>query len=157
MISEFLYIGHRGTRTDFDENTFEAFTKAIEFGANYVELDVRKTKDNKLIILHDSSLDRTTTGSGLIKNLVWAEIRNFKTKINYNNIPLLSDVLDKFNGKIKFMIELKGEDIRNDIFDLVNTKGLLKECIFSAKKINDLKGLKKKSAEVKTCYNITKG
>ncbi|MFX1420165.1 MAG: glycerophosphodiester phosphodiesterase [Promethearchaeota archaeon] len=157
MSSEFLYIGHRGTRTNVDENTIEAFKKAIEFGANYIELDVRKTKDNKLIILHDSSLDRTTTGSGLIKNLVWAEIRNFKTKIKCNNIPLLSEVLEKFKGKTKFMIELKEQNLKDDVFDLINTKGLLKECVFSGRKLYDLLGLKEKSVQVKTCYNITKG
>ncbi len=157
MSSEFLCIGHRGTRTNFDENTIEAFKKAIEFGANYIELDVRKSKDNKLIILHDSSLDRTTTGSGLIKNLVWAEIRNFKTKNKCNKIPLLSEVLDKFNGKTKFMIDLKEQDIKDDVFDLVNAKGLLKEIVFSGRILNDLEELKKKSAEIKICYNITKG
>jgi len=157
MTSEFLYIGHRGTRTEFDENTIEAFKKAIEFGANYIELDVRKTRDNKLIILHDPSLDRTTTGSGLINNLVWAEIRNFKTKINSKHIPLLSKVLDKFKGKTKFMIELKGQDVKDDIFDLVNAKGLLRDCVFSGRKLSDLQVIKRKNPETKTCYNITKG
>ncbi|MFX0137294.1 MAG: glycerophosphodiester phosphodiesterase, partial [Candidatus Hodarchaeota archaeon] len=145
MSSEFLYIGHRGTRTSFDENTIEAFEKAIEFGANYIELDVRKTKDNELIILHDSSLERTTTGSGLIKDYFLSEIRKIKTKRKSKNIPILSEVLDKFKGKIKFMIELKGHDIRDDVFNLVATKDLLKECIFSGRRLNDLKEIKIKT------------
>lgn len=157
MSSEFLYIGHRGTRTDFDENTIEAFKKAIEFGANYIELDVRKTKDNKLTILHDPSLDRTTTGSGLISNFTWAEIRNFKTKIKSKQIPLLSEVFDEFKGRIKYIIELKGQYVRDDVFNLVNVKGLLKECVFSGRRLNDLKEIKIKNSGVKICYNITKG
>lgn len=157
MNSKFLYIGHRGTRTNFDENTIEAFKKAIEFGANYIELDVRKIKDNELIVLHDPSLDRTTKGTGLIINFLWAEIRNFKTKIKNEKIPLLSKVLDEFKGKIKFMIELKGQDVRDDVIKLVNAMDLLKECIFSGRRLNDLKEIKNKTPEAKICYNITKG
>ncbi|MFX0106125.1 MAG: glycerophosphodiester phosphodiesterase [Candidatus Hodarchaeota archaeon] len=157
MNSQFLYIGHRGTRTGFDENTIEAFKKAIEFGANHIELDVRKTKDNKLIILHDPSLDRTTSGTGLISNFVWAEIRNFKTKIKNTQIPLLSEVLDEFKGKVKFMIELKGQDIGDDVFKLVNDMNLIKESVFSGRRLNDLKEIKIKSPEVKICYNLSKG
>ena len=67
MKLNFFFIGHRGTRTDFDENTIEAFKKSIEYGSNYIEFDVRKTKDDNYIILHDTTLDRTTTGSGLLK------------------------------------------------------------------------------------------
>jgi len=157
MSSEFLYIGHRGTRTSFDENTIEAFEKAIEFGANYIELDVRKTKDNKLIILHDPSFERTTSGTGLVNNFFSTEIRKFKTKRKNKSIPLLSEVLDEFKGKIKFMIELKGQDIRDDVFNLVITKGQLKECIFSGRRLNDLKEIKIKTPKAKVCYNITKG
>ncbi|MFX1502507.1 MAG: glycerophosphodiester phosphodiesterase [Promethearchaeota archaeon] len=157
MNSNFLYIGHRGTRTDFDENTIEAFEKAIEFGANYIEFDVRKTKDNHLIIMHDSSLDRTTTGSGLISNFNCAEIRSFKTKNKRKEIPLLSEILDTFKGKTKFMIELKEQNVTDSVFTLVNNKGLLKECVFSGRRLNDLKHIKNKNPDVKICYNITKG
>ena len=79
MISNFLFIGHRGTRVDFDENTILAFKKAIEYKANYIEFDVRKTKDRKLVVLHDSTLNRTTDGSGLLKDFNYKEIRAFKT------------------------------------------------------------------------------
>ena len=47
MTTKLLFIGHRGTRANTDENTVEAFKKALEFGANWVEFDVRKTKDEK--------------------------------------------------------------------------------------------------------------
>jgi glycerophosphoryl diester phosphodiesterase len=157
MSSNFLYIGHRGTRTNYDENTVEAFKKAIEFGANYIELDVRKTKDNILIIIHDSSLDRTTIGSGLISNFNWVEIKLSKTKITNKKIPLLSEVLDTFKGKTKFMIELKGQDIKDAVFNLVKAKGLIKECVFSGRRLNDLQDMKNKNFDAKICYNITKG
>ena len=54
-----LFIGHRGTLVDYDENTLESFDIAIKSGANCIELDVRRTKDNKLIVFHDKSLANT--------------------------------------------------------------------------------------------------
>ncbi len=110
MNRTFICIGHRGTRI-LDENTIYAFTKALKYGAEYIEFDIRKTKDNKLIVIHDATLERTTIGSGLIKNLTYDQISKYKTKMNDEKIPLLSDVLEIFKGKIKFMIELKEEFI----------------------------------------------
>ncbi len=157
MSSEFFYIGHRGTRINFDENTIGAFEEAIEFGAEYIEFDIHKTKNEQLIILHDPSLDRTTNGYGLVKDWSFKEIRKLKTKIKKEQIPSLSDVLEKFKGKVKFMIELKGENVIKDLCNLVQKKGLINECIFSCRRLNDLKQIKKRFPESKICYNITKG
>ena len=119
MKSEFLYIGHRGTRTVFDENTIKAFKKAIEYGANYIELDVRKTKDEQLIIMHDATLDRMTNGTGRLDNFNYEELKTIKTKKCQEQIPLLSEVLELLNRKIKFMIELKEEHLHNEILKLI--------------------------------------
>ncbi len=156
MNRNFIFIGHRGTRIS-DENTIYAFNKALKYGAEYIEFDVRKTKDNKLIIIHDATLERTTIGSGLIKNLTYDEISKFKTKRNNEKIPLLSDVLEIFKRKIKFMIELKGESIRKQIMDLITENDLIKQCIFSGRNLNDILLIKKEYPESKICYNLTKG
>ncbi|MFX1303321.1 MAG: glycerophosphodiester phosphodiesterase [Promethearchaeota archaeon] len=157
MSPEFFYIGHRGTRTNFDENTIGAFEEAVNFGAEYIEFDIHRTKDRQLIILHDSSLDRTTNGHGLVKDCSFAEIRNFKTRIKKEQIPSLSDVLERFIGRVKFMIELKGTNVREDICNFVKKKKLINECIFSCRRLDDLKEMKKRFPESKICYNITKG
>jgi len=157
MKSEFLYIGHRGTRTFFDENTITAFAKAIEYGANCVEFDVRETKDGKLIILHDSTLDRTTRSSGLLKNLSYDEIKESRT-INYNEkIPLLSEVLKVLKGKTIFMIELKDDNIKNKMMNIVNKCNVLEDCIFSGRNLHELAEIKKDFYNSRICYNITKG
>ncbi len=153
----FYYIGHRGTRKHHDENTFGAFLKALNHGADYVEFDVRKTKDNQLIIIHDRSLNRTTNGNGLVENLKYSEIKNFQTKNHEEPIPRLSEVLTKLTGRIKFMVELKGENVLNDLIDLVDIKFLINNCILSGRKIIDLQNVKKISPKIRICYNITKG
>ncbi|MFX0004112.1 MAG: glycerophosphodiester phosphodiesterase [Candidatus Hodarchaeota archaeon] len=157
MKSEFLFIGHRGTRTIFDENTITAFEKAIEFGANCVEFDVRKTKDGELIILHDHTLDRTTKSSGLLENLSYNEIKEFRTKKRSDPIPLLSEVLKGLKGKTLFMIELKVNNIIQNVLNIINNYTLLDDCIFSGRNLQELSEVKKFYPNSQICYNITKG
>jgi len=157
MFKEILYVGHRGTRTEFDENTIQAYKKAIEFGADYIELDVRKTKDGRLIVLHDTTLERTTTGSGFLKDFTYDEIKNFKTRINNQDIPLLSNVFDQLRGKTKFIIELKEENLKNKVLKLIENYNLLGDSIFSGRNLNYLKDIKENYHQCRICYNITKG
>ena len=157
MNQEFLFIGHRGTRTDFDENTISAFKKAIEFGSNYIEFDVRKTKDRKFIILHDATLDRTTNSSGLLRNYNCEDIRKIKTRCNNFDIPLLLEVLIELKGEIKFIIELKEEDLRESIPKLIQEHSLLEKCIFSGRRLRDLIYIRNNFPKSTICYNITKG
>ncbi|NVM34204.1 MAG: glycerophosphodiester phosphodiesterase [Candidatus Lokiarchaeota archaeon] len=157
MTTKLLFIGHRGTRTNSDENTIEAFKKALEFGANYVEFDVRKTKDEKIVIIHDSTLDRTTNGSGLIKNLNYNEVLKPGTKNHKYKIPLLSETLKSLKGRIKFMIELKEDDLKDTILDMVKNFNLLDDCIFSGRNLTVLEYIKSAYPNTKICYNITKG
>src|SRR5437868_7957496 len=69
-------IGHRGGRALAPENTLAAFRNAIRLGADYVEIDVRATRDGHLVIMHDSTVDRTTNGSGAVRDLDFATIRS---------------------------------------------------------------------------------
>ena len=157
MIPNFLFIGHRGTRRDYDENTILAFKKAEEYGANYIEFDVRKTKDKKLVILHDSYLNRTTDGLGLLKDFTYKEIKAFKTVIHKNTIPLLTEVLDEFNGMINFMIELKEDDLIDDVVETIKAKDLLADTVISGKRLHELLKIKNKLPNIRICFNITKG
>jgi glycerophosphoryl diester phosphodiesterase len=157
MISDFLYIGHRGTRTIFDENTIKAFKIAKKFGANYIEFDVRETKDGKLIILHDATLDRTTTGSGRLKDFKYDNIIEYKTKNYHENIPLLSEVLNSLKGKINFIIELKDDNIKDGVLEIVKKHKIFEHCIFSGRNLQELGQIKNTYPNSKVCYNITKG
>ncbi|GAI79462.1 unnamed protein product, partial [marine sediment metagenome] len=110
-----LFIGHRGTRIDYDENTLRSFEAAIKSGAQYIEFDVRRLNDGNLLVFHDAFIDKTIFGSVYLKNLTYAELNNYKTKIRTAEIPLLTEVLDKLAKRTKFMIELKEEEIKNDV------------------------------------------
>src|SRR5262249_841934 len=73
--AEILVVGHRGTRVHAPENTIPAFLKAIELGADLLEMDVRETRDGVLVIMHDADVARTTDGSGAVSGHTLAELK----------------------------------------------------------------------------------
>ena len=101
-------IGHRGAKAWVDENTLESIQKAIELGADAVEIDVHVCKTGELIVIHDPTLKRTTNGKGKIAKLTYSQINSFNT-LNGYSIPTLEQVLDFCQGKCKIHIELKGK------------------------------------------------
>ncbi len=118
-----LRIGHRGARAYEPENTIRSFMKALELGANAVELDVRRTKDNELVVIHDDKVDRTTNGKGLVSELTLKEIRNLITDKG-ERIPTLEEALKFLDRKAKILIELKEVGVEDKVMKIVRDKGL---------------------------------
>jgi len=152
-----FFIGHRGTRIDYDENTLDAFEIALKSGANYIEFDVRKTIDNELVIFHDSKVDRITNTLGYLENFRYSEIARMHFKLTDSRVPTLDEVLKRFKKRIKFIIELKSENIKENVLKTINTHALLKDCIISGRDLHDLELIKQDYPENYVCYNITKG
>src|SRR5579859_7074609 len=105
---------HRGASAYAPENTLAAFRLAHDLGADGVELDVHLTADDQLVVLHDDTLDRTTSGSGLVREHAYAEIAAlsagawFSEAFADERIPLLSQVLDwAHDAHMGLSIELK--------------------------------------------------
>ena len=69
-----INFAHRGASGDYPENTLLAFKEGIKRGGNGIELDVHKTKDSELVVIHDEDVERTMQSKGLIKDLTLAEI-----------------------------------------------------------------------------------
>jgi len=152
-----FFIGHRGTRIDYDENTLDAFEIALKSGANYIEFDVRKTIDNELVIFHDSKVDRITNTLGYLENFRYSEIARMHFKLTDSRVPTLDEVLKRFKKRIKFIIDLKSENIKENVLKTINTHALLKDCIISGRNLHDLELIKQDYPENYVCYNITKG
>lgn len=123
-------IAHRGFSSAAPENTLAAFQKAIEIKANYFELDVHKTKDDSLVVIHDSSIDRTSSNSmkGKISEIKYNELTAFKVGYPqkfgdaYGNekIPTLREALKFAKGKIKVCIEIKVYGVEKEVLEIVN-------------------------------------
>jgi glycerophosphoryl diester phosphodiesterase len=122
-----LRVGHRGARAYAPENTLASFRKAIEIGVDAIELDVRKTKDDKIVVIHDSDVQRTTDGEGLVSELTLSQIKGFSSK--EEKIPTLEEALDFLDKKVKVLIELKEEGIEEEVLSIVRAKELEKNVV----------------------------
>ncbi len=107
---------HRGAMTTHPENTIPAFQAAIDAGAQMIEFDVTLTKDNKLVVIHDATVDRTTNGTGVVAELTFEEIRKLDAgswkspEFAGEQIPTLEEVLNIMPVNIWLNIHLKGDD-----------------------------------------------
>jgi glycerophosphoryl diester phosphodiesterase len=123
-----LRIGHRGARAYEPENTLRSFKRALEIGADAVELDVRKTKDNQLVVIHDPDVKKTTNGKGLVNELTLKEVKEFSTERG-EKIPTLEEALGFLDKKAKILIELKETGVEEKVLSLVRGNGLQKNVI----------------------------
>ncbi len=112
-----MKIAHRGYSFRYPENTLVAFAKAIEAGADMIELDVRLSKDGHLVVIHDERIDRTSDGTGRVADLTLGELKRY----TYNNhlpdfgfveIPTLAEVIDLAGDRVSLNIEMKNPPAR---------------------------------------------
>lgn len=118
-----LKIGHRGAASYEPENTLCSFKKAIELGVDMVELDIRKTKDGKLVVIHDAKVNRTTNGKGLVKSYTFDQIRKLDAGKG-EKVPTLEEVIRLIEGKCGIVIELKESDTEKEVVELIKEKNI---------------------------------
>src|SRR5699024_7462523 len=110
-------IAHRGASGHAPENTIAAFDKAFEMKADYIEIDVQMTHDGELIVIHDTTVDRTTDGTGAVSDFTFEEIQQldagswFSEEFAGEQIPTFEEILDTYRGKIGLLIELKSPEL----------------------------------------------
>lgn len=105
-----MVAGHRGDSANYPENTMQAFRAAIAAGADMIETDVRMTKDGVLVLIHDKSVDRTTDGTGYVKDMTFAQLRalNAGTQAAPQPIPALEELLELLSGSgVTLNLEVK--------------------------------------------------
>lgn len=111
-------IGHRGGASIGPENTLACYKKGIAAGADIIEIDIHLTKDNKIVVCHDQTINRTTNGKGKIREMTLNEIRQYRVvdadgNLTNEKIPTLDEVFDLFiktrsSGNLcKLLIEIK--------------------------------------------------
>ena len=101
-----LIIAHRGASADEPENTLRAFQRAIEQGAQMIELDLDQTADGHVIVIHDATLERTTNMRGRVAELSLAEIRKADAGKG-ERVPVLDETLDLTLGRARLYLEIK--------------------------------------------------
>ncbi|MCC5955679.1 MAG: hypothetical protein JJU07_06215 [Natronohydrobacter sp.] len=110
-------IAHRGGSAHAPENTLAAFDNAIAMGVRDFEFDLRLAADGEVVVIHDATLERTTTGSGPVAEATSAHIRTldaggwFGPEFRGTRVPTLAEVLARYSADITLHIELKGESL----------------------------------------------
>jgi len=124
---------HRGFNTIAPENTMPAFGAAIALGAEEIELDVWPTKDGRILVCHDETVDRVSDGQGRIMDLTWEEIRQMDAGKKFGEaytglrFPLLDEVFAKFSRQVIVNLHIKSptqsesydEEVFQKILDLI--------------------------------------
>lgn len=129
----------------YPENTLLAFEKAAELdGLEGIEFDIQMTKDGELVVIHDERVDRTTEGTGYVKDYLFSQLRRlhiYAGSDRSQSIPAIEEVLDLLEDKIrsglKINIELKNsifpyEGMEEKIVSLINRRGMQESVVYSS-------------------------
>jgi glycerophosphoryl diester phosphodiesterase len=137
-----LVAAHRGSHKKHPENSLAAIQQSIDTGIDIVEIDVRETRDKQLILMHDETLDRTTTGSGNVMDTNWSEIAElnllFDGRSSREKIPKLEEALKMAKGKITVNLDFKTEEavLIKRVYQLISDYNMEDSVILT---IDDLK------------------
>lgn len=157
-----ICFAHRGDSNNYPENTIMSFRKAIELEADGIELDVHKTKDNHIVVIHDEDIQRTFLGKGLIKDLTLQELKAFRCRKELFRsseeckIPTLEEVLKLIGNKdIKLNIEIKTdrihyEGIEKDVLRLIEAYGIKDRVILSSFNHESIRIVRSLDSTIKT-------
>ncbi len=142
MSKNFLIFAHRGASGYEFENSLSAFKKAIQLKADFIETDVRKTKDKELILVHDNNLSSLTNYKMIVSRSKYHELKNIKLN-NNESIPRLDDLLELQKGQIKLNLEIKVRKIEETIIHRIKKYDLIDQVVFSSFSLKTLRRIKK--------------
>lgn len=106
---DFMVFGHRGAGHNEPENTLRAIRWALKYEIDGIEVDLRLTKDKHVVLIHDESVDRTTDGTGFVKDLTLNEVKKLDAGMG-EKIPTLKEAASLLHGRIKAIIHVKDEE-----------------------------------------------
>jgi glycerophosphoryl diester phosphodiesterase len=153
-----MVVAHRGFSGAAPENTLAAFHKAIGAGSDMIELDVQLSKDGKIVVIHDETLERTTNGRGRVADHTLKELKQldagswFGAEFSGEKIPTLQEVLDLAKARVPVNIEIKNPthgrypitELADKSLQAVKKAGMLDRVIFSSFNPVSLEHIQKK-------------
>ncbi|MBI1183120.1 hypothetical protein GC194_02530 [bacterium] len=157
-----LVIAHRGYSSAAPENSLAAFRKAIEAGADFFECDVRKTKDDSVVVLHDQNLKRTAGSAINLAELSYDELKNhhagYTTKFGDafagEPIPTLRETLQLAKGNIKVEIEIKEEGMAQAVVRLVELLGMVDDVVVISFIFSEIQEVKRLNEQMTVKYLV---
>lgn len=139
----FIVISHRGNHIKVPENTVASVTEAIKSGADYVEIDLRTTRDGYLVLSHDATVDRMTDGKGNVRDLTLEEIKKLKIVQSSDpgtvyRIPEFKEVLAACQGRINIYLDFKDADAAES-YRQIKAAGMEKNVVVYLNKVPQYK------------------
>lgn len=161
MARKVFIVAHRGASAYAPENTMPAFAKASELGADFVEADLRATKDGVIVCIHDARVDRTTNGRGFVSDLTSSEIRAldagswFSEQFRGVRVPLLEELLDFLDSSgIGGFLEIKQPGIEDEVVSKVLRWGLEDRVVVISEHWGCLKRVKELDPSITTQADV---
>lgn len=145
----FVKIAHRGASAYEPENTVRSFRRAIELGTDMVELDVRRSLDGRLVVIHDSKVDRTTNGKGLVRLKSLAEIKELDAGMG-ERVPTLEEAFETTAGRTRLVIELKEDGLESQVIRVIREYCELEDVFIVSFNPHRLKAVKELEPVLKT-------
>ncbi|MBG9942674.1 glycerophosphodiester phosphodiesterase family protein [Brevibacillus formosus] len=140
-----MVMAHRGIPSLKPENTMYAFEEAMELGVEIIETDVHKTKDGHLVLIHDFDLERTTNGTGKVKDFTLKELRElnankldpanpswYQPEITDAVIPTMDELLEAAKGKAVLILEAKGIGYEKEMAKAIKEHDMVEDVIVSS-------------------------
>lgn len=151
-----LNIAHRGASGQAPENTLAAFSKALEIGADAIELDLHRTRDGHLVVIHNGIVDRTTGSRGIVADMSLKELKSldagaqFRPDFSDQQIPTFQEVIELVKGKAKICAELKVKGIEEDVVQTIEQNNIKDEVIVISFLHQSLNKVKQLDAQIST-------
>lgn len=153
---------HRGASYVAPENTLSAMAAAVEAGAEFAELDVGMTRDGQVVLMHDRTIDRTTSGTGDLGDFSLEELRSlevgswFGEEFSGEPIPTLRDVIRFAKGQLKLNIEIKAARVEPTIaaavVEIIRSEGFVEDCMVTSFSRETVEEVKRIAPEIRTGF-----
>lgn len=162
LINKVEITAHRGASINYPENTILSFVGAKQEKADWIELDVRQTKDKQIVVYHDDSLNRIGIDR-YISDMTYEELSNidygkyFNTKYSNVRIPLLVDAIEfAKSNNIKLNIDLKTvnqeDDLESSVVELIEKYNFVDSCVITTPSYRKIRNIKRLNPNIKTAY-----
>ncbi len=165
----YTFIAHRGASAEAPENTLTSFRIAVEdYGAEVLEMDVHATNDNEIVVIHDDTINRTTNGTGKVKDYTYEELKKIDAGYRFRKtgdenfiyrgkgitIPTLKEVFEQFpNLKYNIEIKQKTPHIEKEVISLIREMNMTDKVIIGSSQVSVSKRIKKLAPDIVSFCN----
>ncbi|WP_338450090.1 glycerophosphodiester phosphodiesterase family protein [Niallia oryzisoli] len=154
---ELTLINHRGLSPSMPENTLAAFRNSVAMGVDVIEIDLRPTKDGEIVILHDATVDRTTNGTGAVKDMTLADVKQLDAgsyageQFAGEQIPTYAEVLETVKGtNVRLLLDIKDSSQVWQIVQVTEHYDMIDQVIVGPRSVDALKEFKALNPDLTT-------